>query len=218
MVVIFVSTAFIVASLAVRFLWSSPRPALLHILALDKMEYITWGIGLLTAFVIFSQLVLLQDQVATQTLMEFTRQWNDPGTISQRKRVAAVLELESGEAARRGDLDSVERVLEGLEDFSTFARRDVVDKDLVWDSALGWYAARYYHCVNQSGSLKNIRTRWCNPPDSDSTLYCNLEWLYREYVSREARERKIKLERLKNEYDTKKQQFIDSEKNLPAEG
>lgn len=212
--VILVSALFIGISVFARLFWFPSRPALFSVLALGKMEYITWGIGLLTAFVIFTQLILLQNQMATQTLIEFSRAWNDPITASKRKEAVAALALPSDKIGEK--IDCVEGILEVLEDFSTFARREVVDKGLVWDSTLGWYAVRYFHYADQCGALKYARSRWCIPPNFDPTLYENLEWLYGEYLKREAHNREIDPESLKNEYDTTKQKFIESEGTVSA--
>jgi hypothetical protein len=193
----------------------------LHFLNINKIEYITWGVGLLTAIVIFYQLLLLKKQMAGQTFMDFTKQWNAPDMVLKRKKAMEVLKLDDVEN-KMVNLDDLESVLELLEDFSTFKKHGVLDQELVWDSAIGWYAIRYFHYSYQNKSIDKIRTRWCEPPRNDKTYYQNLEEFYKAYLKNEVSHRKeaerkgagykkVSEEDIKEDYNFTKQDFIRSE-------
>jgi len=109
------------------------------------------------------------------------------------------------------NLNDLESVLELLEDFSTFKKHGVLDRELVWDSAIGWYASRYFHYSDKNKSIKKIRTRWCKPMQNDKTYYENLEELYKGYLKQEASHRKVSEGDIKQDYNATKQEFIKSE-------
>jgi hypothetical protein len=188
---------------------------------LNKEQLITYGVGLIGALIIYFQLVSIQEQYKIQTLIDYSKQWNADQMRKNRKNAMKVLEHEdvSGENV---NLDYLEQVLELLEDFSTLVYKGVIDKKLVWDSTLGWYASRYYFFSYKNKSIKAIRSNWCIESEEDDTYYENLQALYENYLDYEVKEveikgrlnKKQKKEHLEKTYLKRKNEFIEAENGL----
>src|SRR5216684_3688790 len=78
------------------------------------------------------------------------------------------------------DFDTLEPLLEFLEEFASLRRQKILDDELVWDSTIGWHAARYYFYNFDNNNVGWLRSNWM-----DGTLYQNLEILaFRMLVTR----------------------------------
>jgi len=91
-------------------------------------------IGLIAAGVIWWQGSLIKRQIAFSTYIEFDKEWNSPDMIKVRKKVR--------DPQDRWDDSSLEGALEFFEKLASFRLKDVLDAGLIFDSTLGWYAAR----------------------------------------------------------------------------
>jgi hypothetical protein len=109
---------------------------------------------------------------------------------------------------------SLEPVLEFLEEFAGYWSRGVLDDELVWDSTIGWHAARYYFYNHDDGSIDSLKVKW----GGDTTLYQNLAKLWESYLKEEMRNR-TGLDRIKFEHEIRntKESFLEAEAyNAPA--
>ena len=144
------------------------------------------------------QAYLLTRQIKASTLVEYEKTWrSDP-----------MVRLRSSWALNEKDLDLLERILEYLEEFAGLQANKVLDDQLVWDSTLGWHAARYYF-YNQD-SIKELRDKW-----RDCSLFDNLEQLFwPRYLDQERKRRGVTKDQLEQELQATKQIFMDAERNL----
>lgn len=114
--------------------------------------------GVLTAIIIWTQARLLVVQNQINALIQLQGQWESERMRSQRSRWAR----------RPEDLLTLEPILEFLEEFAGFKKRGILTDDLIWDTTVGWHAARYYFYNLEN--IKNLRRKW-----EDCTLFRNLE-------------------------------------------
>jgi hypothetical protein len=139
------------------------------------------------------------------------------------KRKSAMTVLKHDDIKKENvKLDHLEQVLEFLEDFSTLSYKVLSDKELVWDSSLGWYASRYFLYSRENNSIKTIRHLWF-PGQVDNTYYENLESLYNDYLDYEIKQVDIKYKnltkcekkkRFEQAYLLTKDKFIEAECEL----
>ncbi len=115
--------------------------------------------------------------------------------------------LRAGWAANQTDLEATEPVFEFLEEFAGLGARGIFKKDLIWDSTVGWHAARYYFYSGENGVLPRIRAKWL-----DETLYQNLERLWRHYQGVEKRERREGGKSLEEQLRLTRDKFLADEK------
>ena len=157
------------------------------------------SIGAVLAVVtIWWQASLLRRQIRASVLIEYEKTW----------RSDHMVRLRSSWASNGKDLDQLERILEYLEEFAGLHDKAVLDDRLVWDSTLGWHAARYYF-YNQD-SIKELRNKW-----RDRSLFDNLEkQFWPRYLKQERKRRRVTEDKLEEELRATKQIFIDAERNL----
>jgi hypothetical protein len=105
-------------------------------------------------------------------------------------------------------LDAAEPILEFLEEFAGLHKRRIPDDELVWDSTIGWHAARYYSYNLDNGNVARLRDQW-----QDATLYQNLAELWRGYLKVEAAERGINEQALTDQIRATRQKFLAAERN-----
>jgi hypothetical protein len=153
-----------------------------------------------TAFIILSQASLLKTQLQVQTLIDLAKEWD-----STRMR-----ELRSRWAKDEGDLAALEPILEFLEEFAGFKKRGVLNRDLLWDTTIGWHASRYYFYHQGNGNVAKLREQW-----KDHTLFQNLALeLWPDYVNKEVDERKAERmtrEKLEQDLRATKMEFLKAE-------
>jgi hypothetical protein len=160
-----------------------------------------------SALFIWIQARLLQAQNQLQALIQLGSTWNSETMRLQRSRWAED-ELRTRLADDSRNLDVLEPVLEFLEEFAGLLRSRVLDDKLVWDSTIGWHAARYYLYNQGNGNLARLRDKW-----QDATLYQNLSLLWQRYVEVEARERGIKEPELIMQIRETREKFLAAECN-----
>jgi hypothetical protein len=134
-----------------------------------------------SALFIRIQARLLREQNQLQALIQLASTWNSEIMRLRRARWAEdERRIHIAEEGR--NLDALEPVLEFLEEFAGLLGTRVLDDRLVWDSTIGWHAARYYLYNQDNGNLARLRDKW-----QDATLYQNLSLLWQRYVEVEAK-------------------------------
>jgi hypothetical protein len=202
--------------------WSITPPFLCwnsipFLLYLNKGQLVTYGVGLLAAIIVYSQIMSLKQQLQVQTLADYSKQWNSSEMIAKRRIAINILKFKY--VPQDVNIDPLEQVLELLEDFSTFANYKVIDQELVWKSSLGWYASRYFCYSDENGSIKAIREKWGLQDKPDKTYYEELESLCTQYLDNEvdsvmkdeSDSKEEKRRKLKQAYHNAKNKFIQAE-------
>ena len=160
------------------------------------IEALTMFGTLATALIILIQDHLLRVQSQVSALIELQRQWE-----SRRMR-----NLRTRWAKDSKQMDGLEPILEFLEDFAGLRRRRVMSNKLIWDSTLGWHAARYY--FYNMDKIKEIRHQW----KDDETIFQNLEKvLWPAYLKKEKLERRLDAKQIEQEMEKTKSLFIKAE-------
>jgi hypothetical protein len=155
-----------------------------------------------TGVIIFWQARLLRIQNQINALLQLNSVWDSD----------AMLALRSFWAREPEQPDRAEQVLEFLEEFAGLGRRRILRKKLIWDSTIGWHAARYYFYNKENGNFDRLKAKWL-----DETLYQNLDRLWRDYVSVENRERrKTGRKSLEEQIRQTRQKFIIDEQKRYA--
>jgi len=170
----------------------------LYLLVSALLMAATMVATLATALIILRQATLLGQQNQVNALIELQREWESP-------RLRA---LRSRSAAEPADLKVLEPILEFLEEFAGFRKRNVLNNELIWDTTIGWHAAHYYFYNAENGNIEALRSRWGDP-----SLFQNLEKiLWPSYVDNEIEERKTMDEaKIKQELTTTKPYFVEGE-------
>jgi len=157
---------------------------------------------LATALIILRQATLLGQQNQVNALIELQREWESPRMHFLRSRWAA----------ETTDLGAVEPILEFLEEFAGFRKREVLNNELIWDTTIGWHAVHYYFYNDENGNIENLRSRW-----RDKSLFQNLEVvLWPAYIENECKERGMNEEGIKQELRETKSCFVEAEKECNA--
>ena len=127
-------------------------------------------IGLITADVIWWQGFLIKRQIAFSTFIEFDKEWNS--LLELRKHVR--------EPDGSWDVSNLEGVLEFFEKIASFRIAGVIDFELIYNSTLGWYAARYWVFAREGDQIRQLREEiW------KDFVYGDLEQFYKEFLDRE---------------------------------
>jgi hypothetical protein len=163
--------------------------------------------GLLTALFIWKQVRLLRTQNQLLALIQLSANWNSNGMSLLRYRWAED-ELRAHLADEDRNLDALEPILEFLEEFAGLRERRILDDELVWDSTIGWHAARYYFYNHDNGNVGRLRAQW-----QDATLCQNLAGLWRRYLKVETAERGINEQELIKQVRATRQKFLAAERN-----
>jgi hypothetical protein len=160
-----------------------------------------------TAFFVWIQAGLLRAQNQMQAVIQLDGVWNSERMRTLRGRWAAD-EGKNRLGQDDRDLDSLEPILEFLEEFAGLHKRKVLDRGIIWDSTIGWHATRYYFYNKENGNLGRLRDRWI-----DGTLYQNLDALWQDYLKAEREERGISEHEAVRQIRESKQAFARSEQN-----
>jgi hypothetical protein len=160
-----------------------------------------------SASFIWIQARQLQTQNQLQALIQVGSTWNAE-TMRFQRGVWAADELRTRLTDDGRNLDALEPILEFLEEFAGLLTRRVLDDKLVWDSTIGWHAARYYLYNQDNGNLARLRDKW-----QDASLYQNLSLLWKRYVEVEARERGISEPELIKQIHATREKFLAAECN-----
>lgn len=163
---------------------------------------------LAAAWFIWKQAKLLRTQNQLQTLTQLYAAWDSARIRTLRSRWAED-ELRSSRLAEDDrDLDSLELILEFLEEFAGLRVRGVLDDRLVWDTTIGWHAVRYFFYNDANGNIGRLRAKWL-----DRTLYQNLGVLWDTYRRVETNERGINEQELIKQVEETKPKFLAAEHN-----
>jgi hypothetical protein len=100
-----------------------------------------------TAVIIWRQASLLRQQNQLNALLSLQLEWESNRLRLQRSIWARSLDGETR------NLLALEPVLEFLEEFAGYWLRGVLDNELIWDSTIGWHAARYRFDGHRLSSL-----------------------------------------------------------------
>jgi hypothetical protein len=180
--------------------------------SLKSSDEVTLFIGLVTGGVIWWQGHLIKKQMELSTIVDLYKEWNSEAML--RSRRAVWLNAEPNP-------DTIEEVLEFLEKVSTLEEMGFISRVLVWDT-FGWYVSRYYfYCKDL---IPRLRRKWTDP-NTDFTLYRDLERFYEKLVKMELAERncngaivtKLTKAELELELETTKRKFIISERQAADE-
>ncbi|HVC44541.1 MAG TPA: hypothetical protein VND20_06950 [Candidatus Binataceae bacterium] len=156
-----------------------------------------------TAAIIWWQARLLRTQNQVQALLQLNSVWESDRMVRLRARWA------ENEVSGKSDLEIIEEVLEFLEEFAGLGLgvSKVLKAELIWDSTVGWHAARYYFYNQVNGNIERLRGKWL-----DETFYSNLELLWPSYLKIEARRRKGTDERsLEEQIRQTREKFLKDE-------
>lgn len=133
--------------------------------------YATLFVGLIAADVVVWQGYLIKRQLAFSTYLDLDKEWNSNEMIEARQTVH-----EPG--SEEWDHSRLEGILEFFEKLaSMFALSG--ELPFVYQSTLGWYAARYFLFAREHGQIKYICDLW------QDHLYQDLEHLYAFYLRSE---------------------------------
>lgn len=176
--------------------------SLFGIFCLRPSDGATLFAGLLAAAIVWWQGHLIKQQMQLQAIIELDKEWNSKELLESRAA--------AWNDANEVNKYKVERVLEFLEKVSTFQKNGVIPVDLVWDT-FGWYLWRY--CFYCSHIIEELRHDW-TPNYPDSTLYCDLEDLWKKLLAYEIQRRNLADEAVKDELRLTKEKFIAAERKL----
>jgi hypothetical protein len=123
----------------------------------------TWGLVVVTYFMMRQQTALLRTDLKVRHQLAFADRFDSGRMLNDRKLLAQ--QLLSG--ARRGEI--AEPVMDFFEDMGLFLRRGYLDEELLW-STFGFYAVRWWAaCKNY-----NLEER---KQQNDSTFFTDFELL-----------------------------------------
>jgi hypothetical protein len=161
-----------------------------------------------TALFVWKQAGLLRIQNQLQALIQLNSAWDSTRMRFLRSSWAED-ELRDRLTDDDRDLDTLEPLLEFLEEFASLRRQKILDDELVWDSTIGWHAARYYFYNFDNNNVGRLRSNWM-----DGTFYQNLEMLWQGYLKIEANERGIDEKELIKQIRETKPNFLKAERNV----
>jgi hypothetical protein len=173
------------------------------------VELVGAGGAVATAVIIWWQARLLRQQNQLNALLSLQQEWESDRVRKRRSKWAESLNDQPDA------LLALEPVLEFLEEFAGYWLRRVLDNELIWDSTIGWHAARYYFYSHADGSIDQLRAKW----GGDQTLYQNLEKLWKSYVKVELKKRRgLNKAALEKEIRDSKPAFLEAEKYDASDG
>ncbi len=178
---------------------------------LKGSDLVTLSVGLLAGGVVWWQGHLLRRQIELQAVIDLYKEWN-LGSMPKKRSAA-------WSAANTPDPNTVEDVLEFLEEVSALEKEGFVSHGLIWDT-FGWYVWRYFfYCENL---INELRKNW-TPGMPDPTLYQDLEGFYHKLLRMEVEERNDRMgdeggqlteDDVKRELEETRTKFVESERRL----
>jgi hypothetical protein len=128
-------------------------------------------VGLVAAVVVIWQGYLIKQQIAFSTYLDMDKEWNSVEMIEARQRVH-----EPG--SKNWDHSRLEVILEFFEKLASMYKLSG-DMAFIYESTLGWYAARYFLFAREHGQIDELRKLW------KDDIYRDLENLYTLYLRNE---------------------------------
>jgi hypothetical protein len=173
-----------------------------------SIDLLTMAGTIATALIIWRQAHLLNQQNQVNALLELQRDWESRRMHSLRSSWAWA-PMERNEA--------LEPILEFLEEFAGSRKRKVLNDELIWDTTIGWHAARYYFYNMENGNIDKFRKDWL-----DGQIFQNLEQtLWPAYIRNESKQNKKSRKAARKSEDQVKQElrntmnlFLEREKAL----
>jgi hypothetical protein len=133
-------------------------------------------VGVVAAVVVVWQGYLIKQQIAFSTYLDLDKEWNSAEMIEARQTVH-----EPG--SDDWDHSRLEGILEFFEKLASMYKLSG-DMPFIYQSTLGWYAARYFLFAREHGQIQHLRQLW------KDKLYKDLEDLYTFYVRNEMKHNK----------------------------
>jgi hypothetical protein len=131
--------------------------------------FATLLVGLIAADVIVWQGYLIKQQIAFSTYLDLDKEWNSKEMIEARQ---SVHEPDTD----KWDHSRLEAILEFFEKLASMYRLSG-DMAFIYESTLGWYAARYFLFAREHGQIRYLRDLW-----KDQLLYVDQQDLYSFYL------------------------------------
>ena len=128
-------------------------------------------VGLVAAVVVVWQGYLIKQQIVFSTYLDLDKEWNSTEMIEARQRVH-----EPG--TKNWDQSRLEVILEFFEKLASMYKLSG-DMPFIYESTLGWYAARYFLFARKHGQIDALRELW------KDDIYRDLENLYTLYLRNE---------------------------------
>lgn len=152
-------------------------------------------VGLGTIFFIWRQALLIKRQIQFQTYLELEKEWNNE-YLPNRERLVKLQEKPMPY--------QLEAVLEFLEKFALFKRRNAMDADFILSSSIGFYAVRYFYYFKED--IYSLRELY-----KDSHLYEELESFYKDYLKWDGHVSKQQIKQFEISLDQTKNIFMKNE-------
>jgi hypothetical protein len=158
--------------------------------------FATMLVGFGTIWVILWQGSLIKRQIQFQTYLELEKEWNSKEMLHSREIAAR----SKGQAA----IHELEAVLEFLEKFSLFKKRNAMDMQFILSSSIGWYAVRYFYL--HKSNIVVVRQLYKDPQ-----LYEDLEEFYNDYLVYDGHRTVSAREEFERSLDETKEPFFENE-------
>jgi hypothetical protein len=155
-------------------------------------------VGLVAAVVVVWQGYLIKQQIAFSTYLDLDKEWNSKEMIEARKTVH-----EPG--SKDWDHSRLEGILEFFEKLASMYKLSG-DMPFIYQSTLGWYAARYFLFAREHGQIQYLRQLW------KDELYKDLEDLYTFYLRNEKGRNKKAQKKWEAQCITTEEKFWEQER------
>jgi len=159
--------------------------------------FATLLVGWITFFIIWWQGSLLKQQIQFQTYLELEKEWNSEEMIKVREEIAR-------SKSDSSQLYKLETILEFMEKFSLFKKRNAMDMEFILCSSIGWYAVRYYYYNREN--IEFLRKEYL-----DNELYVELRDLYNDYLKYEGIKTPDKIKIFEEDLQKTKDKFFENE-------
>ena len=146
--------------------------AILHCHWDAATTYATVLAGFITAAVVVWQGYLIKQQIAFSTYLDLDNEWNSEEMLKVRRSVHAA-------GSEKWDHSSLEAILEFFEKLASMFKLSG-DTPFIYQSTLGWYAARYFVYAHEHGQIHLLREQW-----REDDIYSDLEEFFNFYVGKE---------------------------------
>jgi hypothetical protein len=148
--------------------------------------------------VIVWQGYLIKQQIAFSTYLDLDKEWNSSEMTKARQAVHTP-------GSKEWDHSRLEGILEFFEKLASMYKLSG-DMPFIYQSTLGWYAARYFLFAREHGQIRYLREFW------KDHLYEDLEDLYAFYLVNEAGRNKTAQKEWEAECLTTEHKFWEQER------
>jgi len=155
-------------------------------------------VGFAAALVVGWQGYLIKRQIAFSTYLDLDKEWNSAEMIEARQTVHAP-------GSKEWNHSRLEGILEFFEKLASMYKLSK-DMPFIYQSTLGWYAARYFLFAREHDQIRYLRELW------KDHLYQDLEDLYTFYLTNEAGRNKTAQKEWEAECLTTEHKFWEQER------